>query len=1210
LFIAMSEAVYNWQRLWYPRAGTYHEDGLGYPLGPSSYNTVFTFDGIAEGRCLVLLGEPGMGKTHELRRAHAVAHAETIERGGDAVLIDLRQYASADEVRRGVFEHPQFQRYLTSAHELELFIDSLDECRVSVRTVGQVLAGGFNSNPVERLRLRIACRTADWTGFLEGELRERWGEDNFRVYELLPLRRGDIAEAATAQGHDAEAFLQETERRQAVPLTTRPTTLRMLLSLYGRGRSLPGTRAELYQQGCLQLSEETNESRRDSGRAGPYSAEQCMVVAGRIAAVMAFSGRGAVWRGARRSDAEPGDVLLSELRGGEEAAHGEPFRVDDAAIRQTLIDTGFFTAKAGTERFGWTHATYGEFLAAWYLTERGATTEQIMRFLVHPGDGRGRVAPQLYEVAAWLAGMMPEVFDRILGTDPKILLRIDEAATRPAQRAALTDALLRLYEEKRAREDFESHSLYRRLAHPGLAPQLEPYIRDAGKHYVVRRVATEIAEACNVSELQGLLADITLADEEPLDVRISAAGAVSEIGDIPTKRRLKDLAARGAAMDGKNELKGYALSAVWPEHMTAEELFASLTPPTDFFHGSYDLFLSQHLVPRLQPEDLPTALRWAAAQDREYDLPNATKSLIDSIMVRALEYADTPGVLDAFADAAIARLRLHDKLFETVLDHRGQNILEGDDALRRRALASLLDRLPDPKEDWGLLVCSRAFRVLEQDSQWLIEIFEAAEESSPRRLALEKLIPYFFVGYPVRPDNLEALDNARQRNPAVKEAFEFIFKPVVLGTEEAAREQTNWRIIHDSDTRRTPIPWTPAERASHWLEQFEGGDLDAWWRLNLDLQLEPHNTHYTRGAESDLTKLPGWQAADEPTRQRIVEAAKRYVLEGDPRTAEWIKEGEPWRSAEAGYRALRLLLNIEPSFVEQLSPKVWAKWAPTVLLLMTPTGDEEKESPHRTLMTLAYRHAPDAVINALLTKIDIANREGTHLHIPGKLKHCWDEILGQRLLAKAKEVGLKRQYLNQLLYQLLEHNVVGAQEFAESLIPSPFPADGEERERAVLAARNLVIHAEDCGWPVVWRAMNEDDAFARHLVESVSQGAGRRSIGSRLVKVSEESVADLYVWMARRYPPADDPEVEGVHTVSTREAVGGLRNSLLQNLKAHGTPEAVGAIERIMRELPDLENLYINLLEAEEEMLRRTWVPRPPAEVINFTNLTAATEDP
>lgn len=123
----MSEEVYNWQRLWSPRGGTYHADGLGYPLGPSSYNTVFTFESITEARCLILLGEPGMGKTHELRGAQATAHAKTIEQGGEAVIVDLRQYASADEVRRGVFEHPQFQRYITGAHELELFIDSLDE---------------------------------------------------------------------------------------------------------------------------------------------------------------------------------------------------------------------------------------------------------------------------------------------------------------------------------------------------------------------------------------------------------------------------------------------------------------------------------------------------------------------------------------------------------------------------------------------------------------------------------------------------------------------------------------------------------------------------------------------------------------------------------------------------------------------------------------------------------------------------------------------------------------------------------------------------------------------------------------------------------------------------------------------------------------------------------------------------------------------------
>jgi len=531
----MSDFIYKWERYWCPKGATYQTDGLGYSSAPSRYNAnTLAFDQIAEARCLILLGEPGMGKSFvledEQRNAEMVARAK----GDAANLVDLRQYGTGDEVRQALFRNPCFLRWDSGEHHLETYIDSLDECRLRVETVASLLVDELKNYLAERLSLRLACRTADWSYLLERGLRKQWGENAVKVYELIPLTREDVAEAARVNSLDADRFLRDVESRSVVPLATRPTTLRMLLRIYKREGTLPATQAELYRQGCLELCAETNESRLDSGRTGAYTAEQRMIVAARIAAAMMFSQRAAVWKGANRSSAESEDVILSELRGGRETAQGEHFSVSDAALREAL-GTGLFAARTGADRMGWAHATYGEFLATWYLVEHGVTLEQAMSLIAHPDDPEQKIVPQMYETVAWLAAMMPEVFGRVLQTDPKVLLRVDEAAVGSADRAALTVALLNMYDEGSVHDDWESHAQYRKLSHPALHSQLEPFVRDKGKNIIVRRVAIEIAEVCKVGELQGDLADIALDANEPLAVRVSAAGAVSEIGNSATR---------------------------------------------------------------------------------------------------------------------------------------------------------------------------------------------------------------------------------------------------------------------------------------------------------------------------------------------------------------------------------------------------------------------------------------------------------------------------------------------------------------------------------------------------------------------------------------------------------------------------------------------------------------------------------------------------
>jgi len=83
-----------------------------------------------------------------------------------------------------------------------------------------------------------------------------------------------------------------------------------------------------------------------------------------------------------------------------------------------------------------------------------------------------------------------------------------------------------------------------------------------------------------------------------------------------------------------------------------------------------------------------------------------------------------------------------------------------------------------------------------------------------------------------KPDQLDAIYAASQNIPALAEAFESLFKPIELNSPEAQRMKAEYSMIQRLENmpqKRPTLDPPPKKRIVRLLEDFESGNLGAWW---------------------------------------------------------------------------------------------------------------------------------------------------------------------------------------------------------------------------------------------------------------------------------------------------------------------------------------------------------------------------------------------
>ena len=958
-----------------------------------------------------------------------------------------------------------------------------------------------------------------------------------------------------------------------------PLTLKFLLNEFKNHEEFPGTRYQLFLNGCERLCTENNPDRMQSQQKFYLSPSRRLALASRIAAVMTYCNRSAVLIKSIPSDLNETNLALSMLQEGEETTGDTSFVFSEGDIRNTISQSSLFSSR-GPDRFGFIHQSFKEFLAARYLRLHQVSVPQISKLIQLSSDPERKVIPQLREVSAWLNSIVPEILKERIETDPQSMLYGDIANIDSAYRKNIVESLLNQFENKKIIDTIENYQ-YQKLKHPGLATQLKPYIADKSIYFLARRAAIDIAEACETIELQNLLADIALDKTEKLTIRTQAAHTIAQIADDTTRLRLKPLAIKPQSDDTDDGLKGSALRALWPKHLTAKEVFASLTGRKNSnYVGMYAYFLGD-FAEQLKVEDIPVALKWV--ENNPVDESNYySDKLTENILNKAWLNLDNAHIMNGFAKAIIPRLANHHSICPAPRYNKEKSNVPLLSETTRKSLVKAIVKNIKEYQRYLFQPLHPPQILFDDDFEWLLSVMSIEHNPKRKRVWIEIIHELFNLS------NIDHVDMIlKTKSRLLKSKFQYMTNAIHMNSPEAIQMRNNQeeylklkndieqQKYNEKEKEKEKLIPPVKDRILKYLDSFENGDLDAWWHLTYELTFDDTDKHYGHFLTSDLIGLPAWQSINDNMQIRIVQAAKKYILSRDDVREEWFGTSIFYRPAKSGYKAFILLKKLAPDFINNLSPDIWQKWIAVIIDYPETIGLAGQDNTFLHLIKQAYENVPEEAIAILLQIIAKKNHANENLFILQKFEDFLDNKIKLKLLQMMKDTPLNPTCTQELLSFLIKSGYPEAEEYAKHLITI---SNGNYTDLEKSAALSLIDQADDAGWDVVWNAIQSDSDFGKDVMISMPGSPRIGHMKQLSERIGERNTAELFLWLSKQFPRKEDIVQAGAHFVGSRESIANFRNNLLESLAHKATQESINAILHIKNKQPDSDPLNYYLL--------------------------------
>jgi len=565
-----------------------------------SYTTASLFDfetglswkDLLKNRCVVVLGEPGSGKTWEFKEKAITLQNE----GKMAFFVRLDQLIThpLSEVLSSA-ENRRFRTWLRGNGDATFFLDSVDEAKYHKTADFMAALDRFRNtisgSGLTRMSLLLSSRIFDWepqsyvhelirrfpkppdpkSKEQESKANHSDGSDEGKkailIVQIEPLDRSRVERFIRKRGiPDPAAFIMAIDESNAWPFARRPIDVIGLLNYWDTYHKL-GSLTELIEYGLTQELKETTARAKQY----PLTPEKARLGAETLGAAVIFCRNFCF----RVSD----DAYLAQAPAIDSAAClPEDWRSED---RLALLNRPIFdSASYGKIRFH--HRRSAEYLAAQWLARRmneGCTSTCLVDLLFDSVGSRFEIRSSLAPVTAWLCAgderWNEDIRNCVLSSAPKIhLLYGDPAQLSLQYKKELLNALVERYEGRERVWIDSDHESLSRLADPDLSGDISRIILN-------RQISTDIRIELLLLVRYGRLTDcvdavLDLIDnpEESDELKHYAIAVLRDAGDMPHLLRLWKIIESWTYI--QTDLCGLICEALFPQVTGVKGLIAIL----------------------------------------------------------------------------------------------------------------------------------------------------------------------------------------------------------------------------------------------------------------------------------------------------------------------------------------------------------------------------------------------------------------------------------------------------------------------------------------------------------------------------------------------------------------------------------------------------------------------------------------------------------